>query len=391
MAHILLGGDLRNGPAVRSLLREWGMTCSLWSSEDPGFALPSIDECDATILILPSDAAPSSPSGGPAAAPPAPLILLGEYPGPLLLARDAWRVVNDPGPEGVDLKFAVQSALEQSQRLRGHHLPLARPNPKVDQEGYLQFLSHELRSPLTAAKTALEVLQGELGGLLGPGENQPRESGSKGNSQGDARLAMVDIALRNIKRLHRTVDWNQDLQELEKSVLSGQWSRVLVEELGMVAAETMDLVIEEGARGLELESDRNLLRVLMGQMTRVLDYALPGCPLRGVVRVDSARSRCLELAMQPQNAGPLPDEPRIMRTRLARATGQQESSPQEELERLVGYVVSRPLLDRLHARVLVCQDAEGIPGLVLRLVLSADGPSDGRLAEDPLAVLHAPA
>lgn len=385
MAHILIGGDLSGGPDVRSLLRQWGMTFGKWSAENSGSSYPTTDECDALIIVLPWIEIPALDLGGATDAPLAPLLLLGNNPGRVLLARDAQRVLPDPGPDGVDLKFALGSCMEQANLDRG--LEEEKPQSE-DQEGYLHFLGHELRSPLTAAKTALEVLQGELGGMLSV--DSCNESASVKSSAKDARLMMLDIALRNIKRLHRTVDWSQDLLKLEASSTVGKWIEVPVENLVEEADQLADLVVEEDALGRCLESDPNLLRVLVGQMTKVLDYALPGSPVAGLVRLDPTRERGLDLVLRARPTGDEIDGPRIARTYLASADGPSDCTASQELEKLAGFVISRPLLEQLQAEVVVESDDDGTPGLVLRLVLATKG-QDATLAEDPPVLLHAPA
>ena len=386
VAHILIGGDLRAGSAIRSLLQQWGMTCGSWSCGEAGWSYPTINECDAVVLVQGWSGDSTPDPGGSSEAPLAPLLLLGSNPGRLLLARDAWRVVGEPGPEGVDLKFALQSCLEQTGQLRGQQLQ----HHQGDQEGYLQFLGHELRSPLTAAKTALEVLQGALGGLLAEGAGSGGVADQEGLKTRDSRLKMLDIALRNIKRLHRTVEWSQDLLELETAAPRGSWSQIPVEQLEESVGEAVALVVEDEAKGRFLETDPNLLRILVGQVTRVLDYALPQCQLSGVVSLDSHRERSLELRLSPDPACGGLDGPRITRTHLTSTTGYDECNPREELQRLVGYVVSRTLLEQLQAEALVQSDANGIPVLALRLVLADNCLSSDQVTEDPLASLRTP-
>ena len=383
VAHILIGGDFEAGASVRSLLQQWGMTCGRWTGPeaDPGY--PTIDECDAVILVHPTAAVPFPDQGRESGTPPAPMVLLGIHPGRVLLARDAWQVVPETGPDGAELKAALTACLERTCRLRGD---AARPRWDEDKQGYLHFLGHELRSPLTAAKTALEVLQGELGGMS-PGDHDP---GPDMENEGlrDSRLKMLDIALRNIQRLHRTVDWSQDLLEMEVALPVEQSSLIPVEKLAEAVQDVAAFQFEDEVRERLLESDLHLLRILAEQMARVLEYALPGCPLSAVFRLDPARTDCLEMRLFPAAGCRSPQGPRITRAHLASAAGSGQSSIRQELDRLRDYVVSRGLLDRLRARVTVQDGPDGMPGLVLGLELADSAGSGDRIPGEPPAVLR---
>jgi len=383
VAHILIGGDFEAGASVRSLLQQWGMTCGRWAGPEAEPGYPTIDECDAVILVHPTAAVPSPDPDRESGTPLAPMVLLGIHPGRVLLARDAWQVVPETGPDGAELKAALTACLERTYRLRGDS---ARPRWDEDKQGYLHFLGHELRSPLTAAKTALEVLQGELGGMSPGGHNPGPDLEDEGLR--DSRLKMLDIALRNIQRLHRTVDWSQDLLELEAALPEEQCSLIPVAKLAEAVEEVAGFQLEDEARERFLESDPHLLRILAEQMVRVLEYALPGCPLSGVIRLDPARTDCLEMGLFPAAGCRYPEGPRITRTHLASVAGSGQSSIREELDRLRDYVVSGGLLDRLRGRVSVQDGPGGMPGLVLGLELAESAGSGDRISGEPPAVLR---
>lgn len=358
------------------------MTSGAWSAADAAAGWPTIHECDVLILAAPFPDLPAPRGDAPDGGLRAPLLLLGDPPGPLLLARDAQQVVSHPGSDGVELQPALLACLEQARHLRGRQDDRWQGS---DREGYLHFLGHELRSPLTAAKTALEVLQGELGGL-----NPPDAPGLP-----DDGLKMLDIALRNIKRLHRTVDWSQDLLELETAAPRSRWSLMPVDDLGGVVEEAAHLWLHPDTRGRLLETDPNLLRVLVGQMIRVFQYAQPERPLRGEVGLDRERRGRLELVLRPDGRGDGAEVARIARTGLTTSAEPAECSARQELELLVSYVVSRPLLARLQAGVEVRLDPAGDPCLVLGLTLAAakvEGDPGSSAGADPSpAALHAPA
>ena len=354
MAHVLLGGDLHGLETVRTHLLRWGMTVGSWSVED---GWPSLQECDALIVVAPS-AAGSRPqqdvsSRRPAAAPPAPLLLLGEFPGSLLLTREAQRVVSKAGPEGAQLRAALDSCLRENESRRQAS---SAPVGEDVTQGYLHFLGHELRSPLTAVKTALEVLQGELGGL-----------DAAEQEDGDSRLKMLDIALRNIQRLNRTVDWSQDLLELERSLPPGRWETVPLTEVLAYVQDADRATCPDELRDKALYTDPNLLRVLVGQALRVLDYALPGVPLHGRLQVAQDPASGPQLWLVPDSATADLEAPRVARTGLTGAVRNGGHGLGEELRRLSEYVMSRPLLERLEIRVQIAADESGRIGLALQL------------------------
>ena len=224
--------------------------------------------------------------------------------------------------------------------------------------GYLEFLGHELRSPLTAAKTALEVLQGDLGGLL-----------ANEDSAQDGRLKMLDIALRNIQRLHRTVDWSQDLLELERSLPPGQWHGLSLHEALAMVPDARGNVLPSELVHASLFTDPNLLQVLVGQAMRVLEFALPGAPLQGRWRPAENDDTRVQLWLVPEPDDGDCREPRVARTGLNSAADCSQSGLCEELERLARYVISRPLLASLQVQVSVRPDASDRPALVLEMPL----------------------
>jgi len=73
------------------------------------------------------------------------------------------------------------------------------PDAAPTSHAYREFVGHELRSPLTAIHTALAALAEDLGA---------------GEGMRDA-VRMLEIALRNTRRLEDTVNWH--LQVLEQN------------------------------------------------------------------------------------------------------------------------------------------------------------------------------
>jgi len=164
---------------IQPRLAAWGLTgavrspVGLWS-------LPTIHDCDAVLWFGPANALPAA---GAADDSPAPLLLLGDDDPD----GRAWQVVPPHEAGGARLRRALESCFARTRSLRdaGVADPL--------RERYRDFLGHELRSPLTAIRTALEEIAA---------------------STGDDPLPMVRIALRNVRRLHRTLEWSQDVLAL---------------------------------------------------------------------------------------------------------------------------------------------------------------------------------
>jgi hypothetical protein len=361
---------------LTQLLRQWGHTYAerVFSSRD---AWPTLEECDAVILgpQLSADIHGwPDPAGQDMAAP---LVLLGDHPGSILLTRGAWRTVKNSGPEGVDLKFALVASLDEAARRRGRAPEQNAP------DGFLDFLGHELRSPLTAVKTALEVLQGELGGL-GDGTNASLAGISSASGCGGD---MLDIALRNIKRLHQTVDWSQDLMGLEAGLMSRGWETVPVDFLVEILADRHLVSLDPAVAERTLETDPALLKVLLGQLARVLEYTAPQGQVQVLIHPDPHQSRELVVALTAVQERGVPGPVQVNRTGLTRADGPETA---EEVNLLLEYVVSRKVLEQLQGRVAVVTDPGRSPSLRLSLVCRPEENSaDDHLV--PLASLRAPA
>ena len=136
---------------------------------------------------------------------PAPVLVVGE-PDPAVAAGIS---LPDYGHEG----FRLRGALDACLALAG---PEGRPvaDGRVGAD-ILDILGHELRTPLTAIKTALEILAADLAvdltADLGADRSAAPLDGRAERPQDDNRVRMVQIALRNVQRLDRTVDWGQTM------------------------------------------------------------------------------------------------------------------------------------------------------------------------------------
>lgn len=179
MPHVLMIGNGQPPGDMPPRLAAWGITVAvrapmgLWS-------LPTIRDCDAVVWFGPVRDLPADP---PTDDHEAPLLLLADAD----LHGRAWQVVSPREVGGARLRRALESCFARTRSLRDDGVidPL--------RERYRDFLGHELRSPLTAIRTALEEIAED------PGADP---------------LPMVRIALRNIRRLHRTLEWSQDVLAL---------------------------------------------------------------------------------------------------------------------------------------------------------------------------------
>ena len=184
MAHVLLFGDEAQCASIRTQLVRWGLTVSPAAGGAPTFESVGVDVCDVVIVVGDLAAGALDPDtvsdGGRGAVAAAPRCFL----------SDAAAVVKDPRA----LRADVQEACRLAQERRAGWL-----HPDVVSTEDVHQVGHELRSPLTAIKTALEVMEGDLCSW----HAEPADI--------EAQLKMLQIALRNVRRLHRAVEWSQML------------------------------------------------------------------------------------------------------------------------------------------------------------------------------------
>jgi signal transduction histidine kinase len=184
MAHIIIVADSASGASLRDQLVRCGHTVAVAApGEVPGFA--GVDACDVVLEVgigsVAGDPVAAS-DGGRGAVPAAPRIQI-----PL----DAVAAGVSPA-----LRAGIQAAWLQA---RDSRLAASQDanDPTIDSDVHL--VGHELRSPLTVIKTALEVMEGDLRTW----HAEPADV--------EAQLRMLEIALRNVRRLHRAVEWSQML------------------------------------------------------------------------------------------------------------------------------------------------------------------------------------
>lgn len=187
MAHILLIGDEALCAAFRKQLVRRGHTVAGPAAVAPTPLCVGVDECD--VVVMAGDAAgrpgPEVVSdGGRGAVPAAPRLFLADH------ELDA--------PDNQALWLRIEECCRQARALRGADVDHDAPADNGAAEDVHQ-VGHELRSPLTVIKTALELMEGDL------------RSWNAAPADVDSQLRMLEIALRNVRRLHRAVEWSQML------------------------------------------------------------------------------------------------------------------------------------------------------------------------------------
>ncbi len=180
MPHILIMGPGLPPDDLRRRLAGWGLTSARAGDTAHGRP-PTVADCDAVLWF----GAPPAPPPARDAAAPAPVLLVGEDDP----HAAAWQTIPPRKAAGDCLRRALEGCFARARQLRerGVDDPL--------QVRYRDFLGHELRSPLTAIRTALEEI------AAAPGDPGP----------------LPDIALRNVTRLQQVLEWSQDLLALAEA------------------------------------------------------------------------------------------------------------------------------------------------------------------------------
>ena len=343
LSHILFDGDIRQYPALRSLFWQWGVTVGrLPAGIRPG-GRATVEDCDAVVHVaeladpaeIDSGAMPDgAETEGEAAVEAAPLLVIGTGP----VAVEPWITIPHPGPAGSRLKAALQSCREHARMLRGD------THSRHERDQFRDFLGHELRSPLTAIKTALTVLEAEGGHAPGPGR-------------------MLRIARRNLVRLAETVEWSQELMSLAEVPPAADIGPVSLVSLAKAVPSSLNTRLDEKHGTQEVDTDPRLLGMLAGQMRRVLTLACPqGRPVFRL-GLDPRSGDCRLSCTVVQDNGPENAE-------WSRA----------ELDHQVRMLISPQLLQVLGVRPRLSIDDHGTVELALDLPLTTGTVS---LAQDP--------
>ena len=184
MAHIILYGDESRCAPIRTQLVRWGLTVGSPAAADVPPEGVGLDACD-VVLVVGGAAAGLSGSvavsdGGRGAAPAAPRFHLADED------------LVDGCPSSLLPRLLDAARLASDCRAAGN-------GSVLDGADDMHRIGHELRSPLTAIKTALELMESDLGNW----HADPADV--------ESQLKMLQIALRNVRRLHRAIEWSQML------------------------------------------------------------------------------------------------------------------------------------------------------------------------------------
>jgi hypothetical protein len=338
LAHVLFDGDIRRHPALRSLFWQWGVTVGGLPSGGGAPSRPTVEDCDCVVYLFEGTRPEGNVSGampdgaeaeGVAAAEAAPLLVIGTG----TVTGTPWVTIPDPGPGGSRLKAALQSCQDRARSLRGD------PHCRQDLDQFRNFLGHELRSPLTAIKTALTVLVDEEDKVVGS-------------------TRMLNIALRNLDRLSGTVEWSQELMSLAEAPPTAELGPVSLASLAEAIGDNLDVHLDDTHESREVLTDRKLVGLLGGQMERVLAYACPGGRQSFRLESDPGNGDCRLTACVTADPGSVPNT-RVSRTGYAGAGLDHSGWRQVELEHLIRMLVSPHLLHMLGVRPRIAAEDEG--------------------------------
>ncbi|MFH1843070.1 MAG: histidine kinase dimerization/phospho-acceptor domain-containing protein [bacterium] len=291
-----------------------------------------------------------------------PLILLSGKAGDCRCRKVCWQSL-----EAVDMDEAALATTLESCLQRLTQLPSG-ASELCGFHNYAQFLNHEIRTPLTAAQSAMQILARELHGQTD-----------------DRLLPLVRIALRNLQRLSRTVAWSEDYLSSRVQQSTPDWQpgsvadlldRVLAEE---TLAGQVELQYRETVGELSIVSDEHLLGTACQQVLRTFCYNTPTTKVQIEVSIDRA-AVLNDMSAPDVAAAELVLSYRCgsgkavgWGSRAVSRTGlvSQGELPEEELTWLLEFTVSREILGILGARVRITADPDnGEPVVELILPLS---------------------
>lgn len=313
MAQILIGGDRSTQQQLEAWLDTWGLPSAPLAADQHPAAVPA-SEASAVIYACGLEALPLPAEPGPLSMV-APLLLIGE-PADSHLPDRAWTHVPDPGENGRLLAAALRPCLE------------AASDGDQRSPGFRDFLNHELRTPLTAAGTALQTLALQL------------------ERAGGQSLDLVDIALRNVRRLEQTVDWACDYLAVDPPSTGGCDGEAncftdLLQDLDELNAPVpLSWSTGTGDWDAPVDISRERWRRLLRQVLRAVGYQVGG------------QSVHLELSTL---ADPADESGLLLVFRLPSAlegqvqrTGTVDTA--EQLRRLLAFTVNPELAQRLRLR-----------------------------------------
>lgn len=316
MAHAIITGDPSAFGPVRIRLEMLGLTVG--EVADPRGT--SVGDCDLVVHVATArhSDVPHRPSGE---LPPAPLLCLGASP------TTAWTAVDSADLETEVFATAVRVCVDRAWELR------RRPAPEAPPERYRDFLSHELRSPLSVVATALRALAESV--------DDP-----------EVERSLVERALRNVQRLERTVDWSQrNLLLLDAPPV--QTLRIMsVEDLCECLSHLGVCLPEQPPVDFLVETDPEVLAAVIQQTVRAYECLSSDLEI-GLSLVADSRG-CRVRVEAPAVADLTPRVARIGLVRPGDAQGR------DELSELAALLVPPVALEGLAARLVVDEAASGV-------------------------------
>jgi hypothetical protein len=357
MPRILLTGHSALLPEIDDCLRRWGAEVLPW--QDVQAAAP-LAEYDVIVVACGGEAARTwCPGTLNLPWEEVPVILVGGEDDVCQCHRVGQVRLQELGEGGALLRSALEEALPRAASLRCEVEALH------GFRDYVQFLRHELRTPVTAARAALQALSRSLA------------------ETGDARqISCVEIALRNLERLREAVAWSEDYLSSRTISAEPAWREDSAGELLLAAtAELTDdgglgLVFVGDAAVAPLTSDAALLGTALRQVLRALRYYRAGAAVRLQVErryappfgLDASDPGCEFVLSFQAEVDAAPGS--VARTGLV----QPGETPQAELARLLDFAVSREVLAVLGARVVLpaaAEDSAPIAELILPSIPAA--------------------
>ncbi len=273
-----------------------------------------------------------------------PLVLIDAPGAPVALRRVAAAVLAD----GEDMEARLREALAYCVDVEAS--PASALPMSGDLRQHLHFFNHELRTPLAAASAALQTLarRCELAPVNG-------------------ELDLLDIALRNLKRLEHTVEWAGDF--IDATMVDNDAAPAiattgeLVQDIDeLVSAVVVEWSAEMGDWGKNVAIAREQWRRLLRQTLHAIHYFQSDLTVAvAASEIAAADSELTRLALDLRLEGVAESSHRVNRTGLSDPV-----DDADELQRLIGFMVAPGLLDVLGGRI----DVEaGSPWPVVRLTV----------------------
>ncbi|MBU8870607.1 MAG: hypothetical protein KOO60_07075 [Gemmatimonadales bacterium] len=374
MAHVLIDGESCTLAEVHDCLRRWGLTVDCLPKDARARGTASRAECDAVIFLCEAGqggsgamdchlkSVPPIEGGRPDGEElPAPMLVIGRGPLAETMGRHAHQLIPEIGPEGSHLKMALGLCLENQSGLGPAELE------RSNRDQQLHFLGHELRSPLTALKTALEVLQGDLGGVGGSAPEMESPASDR------SRLRMLEIALRNVRRMHHAVEWSQALLKFEDSRPASALRQISVSQLGEELGQTVGNEVRVRGRDVIVECDADLLLHVAKQAIQAMRFGDPDLKLVLNLDAETAGTDRLQLEILcPESDTPSNDHAAESGGDLVSA-GSENRESNHHLQRFADFLNPSESLVRASGEVRVFGGADEGFGLALTIAFKVCG------------------